>query len=58
MAGFQRITPRTLSRSNCIFTPFLVSLFSVFSESLASVPEGTSFAGAGLAAIGCSWKLL
>ena len=54
MSGFQRIAPRTLSRSNYIFSLFFASLFSVFSTGLASVPEVISFAGVGLTAVGCS----
>lgn len=41
-----------------IFTPAAASLFTVFSGGHASVLEATSFAGAGLEAVGCGWQLL
>jgi len=41
-----------------VFAPADASLFSVFSGGHASVLEVTSFAGAGLEAVGCGWQLL
>ena len=41
-----------------VFASAYAYLFSVFSGGLASVLEATSFVGAGLEAVGCSWQLL
>jgi hypothetical protein len=54
-----RPCPRERHPSNtCVFTLTDASLFSVFSVGHASVLEATSFAGAGLKAVGCGWQLL